>query len=477
MIESGWKWLRQTRFRVLPAGSLRARLASGTFWATLGAVVSQGLGLVTSVIAARLLGKVGFGELGIINSTIAMLGIFAGLGLGTTATKYVSELKAKDPDQAGKIIGLSLAFSVFFGGLAAIVLFAGAPFLAAQVFKAPHLVNEVRISAALLFFSALSGAQTGALTGFEAFRRIAGINLVRGLLNLILVVSGIRFFGLPGGVGAMGLVAGLSCIIGQAALARECRHAAITIRYQGVGSNLNILWRFSLPAFLANIVLGPVAWVANTMLVGQPGGYAEMGVFNAANQWRVAITFLPAMIGTVSLPMLSSLFGARQRSLYLKVLWNNLLLTCGVALAVAGPVILAARPIMGLYGEGFGEHSLVLVFVAAACVLVAGNGVVGNAIISAGAVWWGFLFNLLWSFAFLAAAAFFIDYGALGLAGAYLLSYSLHSLWQTAYLYYLYRGGRAGGIDLAATAQNPQSPSPNEKLGRLDQGGQEAGPK
>ena len=45
-------------------------------------------------------GQEGFGALGMIQSTAGMLGVLAGLGLGITATKYVSELRRLDPLRA-----------------------------------------------------------------------------------------------------------------------------------------------------------------------------------------------------------------------------------------------------------------------------------------------------------------------------------------------------------------------------------------
>ena len=54
---------------------------------------------------------------------------------------------------------------------------------------APALAGELRIAGILLFFNALNGAQTGALSGFEAFRAIARINLVRGLIAFPITVA------------------------------------------------------------------------------------------------------------------------------------------------------------------------------------------------------------------------------------------------------------------------------------------------
>src|ERR1022692_3038167 len=48
-----------------------------------------------------------------IQSTVGMLGIFAGLGLGITATKYVAELRSHDPERAGRIIALGCGVAVW----------------------------------------------------------------------------------------------------------------------------------------------------------------------------------------------------------------------------------------------------------------------------------------------------------------------------------------------------------------------------
>lgn len=82
--------LRPTISRI-EASEIGYRLATGTFWSLAGAVISRGLGIVASIMVARTLGRVGFGELGIIHSTLALFQLFAGFGLGVTTTKCVAE--------------------------------------------------------------------------------------------------------------------------------------------------------------------------------------------------------------------------------------------------------------------------------------------------------------------------------------------------------------------------------------------------
>ncbi len=55
----------------------------------------------------------------------------------------------------------------------------------------------------MLLLGALNGAQTGALAGFEEFRTIARINLLAGLANFPLIVTGVYLAGLRGAIVAL----------------------------------------------------------------------------------------------------------------------------------------------------------------------------------------------------------------------------------------------------------------------------------
>lgn len=169
----------------IEASDIGLRMARGLFWSMAGTVISRALMLLATILVARLLGKIEYGELGMIQSTVGMFGVFAGFGLGLTATKYVAELRESDPLRVGRILSLSTFVACFTGGLMALALLFFAPWLAEHTINAPHLVSQLRISAIVLFFSALNGAQTGALAGFEAFKDIAKINFSVGIISFI----------------------------------------------------------------------------------------------------------------------------------------------------------------------------------------------------------------------------------------------------------------------------------------------------
>lgn len=419
------------------SSNLASRIAHGAFWAIGGAVISRGSMLLASILVARILGRDIYGEFGMIRTTMNMFLVFAGFGLGMTATKHVAECRATDPVRAGRILAISGLFAVCTGTFVAVALYIFAPWVATHTINAPALVGELRIGALILLLNAVNGAQTGALAGFEAFKTIAKVNLGIGLCSFPLLVGGAYLGGLRGAVWALGVNMLINWLLNHWALRREAARYKVPFSCKGCFTEWPILWRFSLPAAVSGFMVSPVVWASNAMLVNQPGGYGQMGLFDAANQWRMAILFIPGVVGQIVLPMLANLNAPNDKVRYGKVLKYNALINGGVALAVALPVALLAKPIMRSYGVNFEAGALALRLLSISTVLVALNSVVGQAIASKGRMWTGFSFNLMWATVFLFFSYYFIHigYGVTGLAIANLIAYSAHSFWQICYVY------------------------------------------
>jgi O-antigen/teichoic acid export membrane protein len=306
------------------------------------------------------------------------------------------------------------------------------------------LADELRIASILLFFSAVNGAQTGVLSGFEAFRTIARINLARGLVTFPVTVGLVLLWRLPGAIWALAVTAALTCFWSQLRLRQHCAALGIRPRFSGAWRERRVLWTFSIPAFLSGALVGPVTWVANNILVNQPGGYAEMGVLSAASQWRNAVVFLPSLLSQPLLSILSNV-GATDRGSFGKLLRANVLLAFAISSAVAAPIILGASWIMSAYGPGFRGGRPVLIVLVLATVISVTAGVIGQAIAGLDRMWWGLALNLVWAVVMLAAAIFLVPrHGALGVALALLGSYVAHALAVAAYARIHLRNRAAG---------------------------------
>jgi O-antigen/teichoic acid export membrane protein len=427
---------REAIRKALPRDSLRARLAKGIFWSSAGSVVSQGLGLLAQIVTARLLGLVSYGELGAILETVGMFGVFAGLGLGMTTMKHLAEFKRADPPKAARIIRLTSMAAVISGVLIAAVMSALAPALS-NVFRDPTRpevklrMAELQFACVLLLFNTISGSQTGALSGLEAFRTIATVSAIRGLAAFPLTLAGVYFFGLPGAVLAAVAAAALHCAINTLALRKVCLRDGIPLSAKRWWLELPILWKFSLPAFVSSLMFAPVEFYLKVVMVRTPGGMGQMGLFTAARRWQDFILLLPGMLSGVTLPVLASLWSEGKLPQYRKVLVANSLLLTAAALVVAAPIAAASPWIMGVYGKGFVDGATVLLLICVTAVLYAANIVMGQAIWATGSSVTGMVLAAIRAALLVGLFLWFAKWGATGLALAFAITYVAQTIYQT----------------------------------------------
>jgi len=415
--------------------SLYSRLAKGAFWSLAGTVISRGLALLSSIVIARVLGKFEFGELGVIQSTIGMFSVFAGLGMGLTATKYIAEFRKTDAARAGRIIGLSSLVSWGSGGIMSLCLAISSPWLATHTLGAPGLSKPLMMSSLLLLLGSINGAQSGVFAGFEAFKRLAQINSVSGLATFIFMIVGVSLGGVDGAVIGLVLSQAFNCFLNFLGLRKEARDSRVPLGYKDCQREWNVLWKFSLPAVLSGLMIGPVNWICNAILVNQPDGYAQMGIFNAANQWFWVLLFLPSILGQAALPLLSEKHalndvGETRRILYFSVKLNGL---------VTLPLVLfgsfASYHIMSFYGRDFADAWPTLVLVLVTAGIIAILTPVGQVLAASGRMWLQGAMNLGWAFCFVLCTWLLIEWGSLGIATARLIAYSVSSIWTFGFVF------------------------------------------
>ncbi len=409
--------------------SLRARLLSGGLFSLAGAVLGRGSSLVLSYALAWLLGREAFGAYGMVQGTVGLFAVFAGFGLGVSASREIAALRRADPARAGRVLGLLSLASVASAALLATVLVLLAPWLAVDRLHDPSLVGPLRASALFLALQALAGAQQGALSGFEAFRPMAIAQAFGGAATLGLGALGAWLWGTAGALFGVGAGQAVIVLLQQVALSRAAAEHGVPLRLEGAARELAVLSGSALPALVSAVVSMPVVWWTTAALYTGPDGAAQSAIFAAANQWRAVLLFVPTVFGQFVTPIIAERLagGARaEANLTLKlamVIAAAVALPVGVALAAASPLVMAG------YGPGFREGWPVLALIVATGALLAVQTPVGAAIAGAGRFWLGAAMNAGWAAAMLAAALWLQPWGALGLAGAYLVSYVVHSIW------------------------------------------------
>ena len=436
--------LRARMLAALPHGSVRRRLAGGMFWTTIGSVLGQGIIALGSVLLARILGKEGFGQYGILQSTIGMFSVFAGLSMGYVATKYVAESIISDKEETGRVVGLSLLVAGVAGLVVTLALAASAEPFARHFLGSGGLAVELRIASPMLLFGAVSGVQRGVLAGLEQFRAQNILVTAMAVVTVGLTTAGAFLADLPGAMWGSMLGAALLLLALTVVYHRALVRAGIPVHYRASWRERRVLWTLAIPALLSGIMFAPVVWVTNALLVNSGGGYGEMGVFNAANQWRTLLMYVPSIVLTPLLPVMTQLHAMGQFHELRRVLIRTSAVSVGAVSCLALGFSLFAKPIMQMYGKGFEAGTDVFHLMMVVSVLLSAGVVVGGLLSSTGAMWTGFLFNTVWAACMIGTAVWSIPReGAFGLALAYAVSYMIHTAIQFAYFWLYMRRNEA----------------------------------
>lgn len=409
-------------------------MATGAFWSFTGTALAKFIVLAAGILCARILGKQAYGEFGMIRSTIGMFAVVGFAGMGITATKYISEFRAAHKDRIGSIYILTNGFALITGSVITLLILLSALPLATSTLHAPHLANDLRVGALLLFVSILNGAQSGTLTGFEDFRALALNTLWGSMAEAAFMLLGAWRWGVSGAILGYGCGFAVLYCCNHLSIRKALRREDIRFGLSSFRrSDLSLLYRFSLPAALSSLMVAPTFWVVRSILVRHEG-FSELALFEAADQWKIIILFIPSAVSQVVLPILSSTAAGNKQKFW-KVLRINLYLNGGVALILAIGVSLLAPWIIPMYGAEFTDYRALIVL-AFSTIFTALASVVGLSISSRAKMWTGFSFNLLWAAMTIGFSYLFTlqGLGATGIALALLFAYAIHTTLQLVYL-------------------------------------------
>jgi O-antigen/teichoic acid export membrane protein len=376
-----------------------------------------------AVIQARLLGKSGYGELGIVLSTLTLFSLFSSAAGGQTCTKCIAESRHSNAMSAERIAGLSIATTAALSGLIVIAIFVWGKYLAVQALMRVDLAPLLWLAGISLAFQALTGTISGILLGLHEFRRDGILRLaqIAAWLPLTAWLTGQR--GTFGAMLAYTLSQGIGLAVYGAYTARVCRRKKFAIRFSGMWAESGVLLRFSLPMMLHGLLCIPTVWLCNVILARQPGGYAALGGYTAATQFRTIVIQIPMLIQGVVWPVMAEQYGKRKMKSFVNLYQSSFEVLWALGLLAALPMIAFGGNIMRLFGRSFEADQQIMVLVMSITCLSLLSSFAGIALQITNNTWRALYANIAYSVVSIVCALIWIPwYGARGLATAFIMS-------------------------------------------------------
>lgn len=403
------------------------RLLRGASWTLGAAVVSQSLGFAGGVLAARILGGAGFGQLTAIRGLLVAFGLFSGAGLGLAAVKYVAELRDGDLSRLQERIRFLLRLSWVSGICAAVVAAGLTPWMARGWLRAGELSEAMWLGAPLILFSGLSAIQNGILGGLQKFRYIAQATVVESTCNLSGVVIGALLGGVAGAIGGACLAGAVAWIYRNGLLRKELATLPAP-KDTAVALDKGWLLHEAMPFILAGAITQPFEWFARITLARQAGGFDQLGLFMAAYTCAQLVLFLPRQFTTPGIALLANMMAQGPAAEVHRFSTWKLRTSLLLASCIAIPMVLAGDWILGWFG--FHDGSDVLVMLVLAQILGSYSLVFRSVLYAAGKMWSQCVQLLGWCLMLAAGWWWLRDLGAWGLATAYLLAFAVHIIFQ-----------------------------------------------
>jgi O-antigen/teichoic acid export membrane protein len=329
------------------------KLVTGARHGLFGTVGGRFLGVLGSVIAARILGPAAFGLYAIGWTLLRFLSLIFPLGMDRALLKFAPRYWNKDPEGLKGLLFQTISLSLGTGFLFGLVLFSLAPWLSSVVYKKPELLSVFRLFSIVFPLLSLLIVVAAATRVTQSVKiSVLLQDLGQPLLGLILILA---FYLL--GIKLTGVI--LSDVISIAFatvvgifLVSHVFPEIITVKGK-IKDSLKEVLAYSIPAALAGAFSVYVFWI-DRILVGYFLPSFENGIYLAVSQISTIFLVISAGINSVVVPIFSDLFfkndtGTLEEVYRISTKW-------GIYISVPIIIVFVASPgdtLSLIYGESY----------------------------------------------------------------------------------------------------------------------------
>ena len=404
----------------------------GRYARNLGAMVGQAavqriMGMLTTMVLARVLGVTRFGTYSVVASTassaygVIRLGLDAAIHVHTAEQSNDADAKANGT--LGQMLGAGLLLLIVAAtvGLGGCLVFANT--IAETVYGDRALAPWIRLAGLSVLLQCVSQFCYATLAGLQRFTAYSKVMAVTALLQAVSITLGGLLGGLRGAVAASLCLQAVTVTL-MARLVRDELHTeTVRLAFDDAASWAAKLLTFGLPFHLAGLVSVPVTYYLQGALA-KHAGLDALGYLRVVLSVTTIVSFVPASAATAMISMLTNVRMTRGGAFAADTM-RSLKIVSLFSLLVAIIVNLALPWLMpGLFGQAYGQVTTAASIALVSSVLAATAGVIGNALFSARRLDLVFLSTVLQMLTFLLFGSLLIaTHGLIGYLLADLFGY------------------------------------------------------
>jgi O-antigen/teichoic acid export membrane protein len=388
-------------------------------------LVQRVLGMVTTVILARLLGAAGFGAYSVVMATsnsaygLVRLGVDGAIHVHT-AEGFVDEAGRRRMEE---LLAAGCLLLLAAGGIGALACFLFAEPLASAIYGKPELAAWIRVAGVAVFLQSVSQFFYATLAGLHRFPEYSAIMVATAVTNLAAISIGALAFGLAGAVAGLVGAQALSVLWLGIVTRKAMRNEQLRLAFSNLFDRARSLIRLGLPLYISGMVGIPAAYLLQGMLV-RSAGLEELGYLRAIMGIVAIVAFAPSSAAGAMISMFARARSAGDGALAFRIVQNIRIIMMFALVMTTGVSVLMPWLIPLLFGDKYlaatGAASVALV----TAVLTAVNGVISNALLSSRKVVLLFATTATQALVFVVFGAFLIpEYGLIGYVTAELSGY------------------------------------------------------
>lgn len=302
--------------------TIKKRFLLGVSWTFIHNIIVRGLGLVFTILLARILSPDEYGLIGMLSIFIALSQVFVESGI-TEALIQKTDCSAEDYSTA-------FVFNVGISVLMYMILYMGAP-LIADFYHSPELSLLTRVLSLNILIGAFTIVQKAQLTRKMDFRSLAIVSIsgvvIGGVIGLILALNGWGVWSLV----AQTLFGSFTCFIIYPFFSKWNPHFLCS------WNSFRHLWKYGSKMVMTGI-LNVIIMNISAILIGRLYNRNQVGYFTRGQGFaELPASLFLSVLSSVSFPVLCEFQSDRNRQIeiYKRILYNSVMFIFPVIILVA----------------------------------------------------------------------------------------------------------------------------------------------